>query len=177
MREGLPGETVVRRLLLDLPEDSFLLDAFRLVLELNLPLREAAAVDPFLEDPFRPEREVDFLFLLLPPPLSELRLLVVTGIIGRRPVHQQLRRFHLLKEHRLAELTADGGLLKAKGNPLGDEVEVRVVAEAHDVRGLRGQRRLTFLRPMAFLGHQLLLLTASMGAQKVDDVTEPLEGF
>ena len=70
---------------------------------------------------------------------------VVTGIIGRRPVHQQLRRFHLLKKHRLAELTADGGLLKAKGRPLGDEVEVRVVAEAHDVRGHRGQRRLTFL--------------------------------
>ncbi len=74
-------QTVVRRLLLDLPEDSFLLDAFRLVLELNLPLREAA-VDPFLEDPFRPEREVDFfLFLLVPPPLSELRLLFIFPVL------------------------------------------------------------------------------------------------
>ena len=75
-------QTVVRRLLLDLPEDNFLLDAFRLVLELNLPLRKAAAVDPFLEDPFFPERKVDFfLFLLLPPPLSELRLLFTFPVL------------------------------------------------------------------------------------------------
>ncbi len=73
-------QTVVRRLLLDLPEDNFLLDAFRLVLELNFPLREAA-VDPFLEDPFRPEREVDFFLLLVPPPLSELRLLFTFPVL------------------------------------------------------------------------------------------------